>query len=61
MILTGPLGIEEQIELSKTHLYVSTLASAVHTAGDIHCISPDVVVRFLRTNYTSYHRTTVKT
>lgn len=34
-------------------------SGAVHSAGYIHCVPPDIILRLLGSNYSSYHWTVV--
>lgn len=37
------------------YLDLSKLPGALHPAGYIHCVAPDVILRFPRTDHSSYH------
>lgn len=45
----------------KTYLYFSKHSCAVHSARYIHRVTPDVILRFLSSNHSSYHRSMINT
>ena len=43
-----------------THLYLSRDSSGVHSAGDVHRVTPDVVLRLVMSNHSRYHRAVIE-
>lgn len=50
-----PLSITQRSPQGCTHLDAVGHAGAVHAAGHVHCIAPDVVLRFAGPNHPSHY------